>query len=279
MKALRQGSAGARRASRGERKGKIRPTSERRAFTLIELLVVVAILALLVSILLPSLQKAKSLARAAICMTNLRGILTASSCYAADNFETLPAWNYYSDKKDHWTHQLAIYINRSVDVSNPDQRNIPLYQCPESADELVQQQTVAWWKDQMPVTYGMSYLGSCTDFSNPAHFDKYRYLKESMLASTSEFLLYADTLAPGIYVPTVSKWTYPWYFNHESTGYRPGWKYMVGWRHSSQSPFELADPNALSNCVFLDAHVEAMNSENFAQYNPTQANAKSLHFP
>jgi len=54
------------------------------AFTLIELLIVVAIIALLVSILLPSLQAAQYLARCAICSANQKTVVLAASYYAGD---------------------------------------------------------------------------------------------------------------------------------------------------------------------------------------------------
>lgn len=57
---------------------------QKKGFTLIELLVVVAIIALLISILLPSLNRAREQVKATVCMANLRSMGQAFTMYAEE---------------------------------------------------------------------------------------------------------------------------------------------------------------------------------------------------
>ncbi len=85
-----------------------------KGFTLVELLVVVAIIALLVSILLPTLGKAKEQTKIVMCLSNLRGLGLGYSMYTLENNNWYPqscgaggydpTWdyvlmNYYGNRK------------------------------------------------------------------------------------------------------------------------------------------------------------------------------------
>ena len=59
--------------------------SQSKGFTLIELLVVISIIALLLSILMPTLSKARHTAKRLVCQTNQRGLAQAYILYASDN--------------------------------------------------------------------------------------------------------------------------------------------------------------------------------------------------
>src|SRR5690349_10891085 len=87
------------------------PRSARSGFTLVELLVVIGIIAVLIGILLPTLNRAREQSRSAVCMNNLRQLGIAYMMYANDNNGWLPAsarganmlaqdWIHYQGTRD-----------------------------------------------------------------------------------------------------------------------------------------------------------------------------------
>ena len=68
----------------------------KKAFTLIELLVVVAIIAVLISLLLPALGQAREMAKKAACGSNMNQIARSIYFYAQDNHSWLPAYERYT---------------------------------------------------------------------------------------------------------------------------------------------------------------------------------------
>jgi prepilin-type N-terminal cleavage/methylation domain-containing protein/prepilin-type processing-associated H-X9-DG protein len=75
------------------RRGQARRSSS-SAFTLIELLVVIAIIAILATILLPAIHRAKAKAQGIVCLNNIKQLQLAWYLYAEDNGNQVPR-NYW----------------------------------------------------------------------------------------------------------------------------------------------------------------------------------------
>ncbi len=84
-------------------------------FTLVELLVVIAIIAILASLLLPALGKARHNAQRAVCSSHLRQIGVMTTIYLQDNDDyVIPA--DFGGAIDHWANYMCAELGGSVDL-------------------------------------------------------------------------------------------------------------------------------------------------------------------
>jgi len=90
--------------------------STKKAFTLIELLVVISIIALLIAILVPALQKVRKQARAVVCQANLKRWGTVLALYAEENEGRVPRGS-----------MAAVWLFRSSWLPDGDPNKPPVY--------------------------------------------------------------------------------------------------------------------------------------------------------
>src|SRR4051794_1974744 len=89
--------------------------TRRKAFTLVELLVVIGIIAVLISVLLPTLARARASAQRAACLSNLRTIMQMMNIYAAENLQQITL----GCNSDSYQGSYLIAINTGADVRWP----------------------------------------------------------------------------------------------------------------------------------------------------------------
>ena len=126
--------------------GAVRPVNggpkSRAAFTLIELLVVIAIIAILASLLLPALARARDKGKSAKCQSNLRQLGLAAVMYDEDNQVYPIGWPSADllalSLPPIWYRQLQPYLGRQTNVSGQG-----VFVCPSSLQKARPDEKIA----------------------------------------------------------------------------------------------------------------------------------------
>jgi prepilin-type N-terminal cleavage/methylation domain-containing protein len=171
----------------------------RRGFTLIELLVVIAIIAILASLLLPALTKAKEQGNRARCIGNVKQILLATQMYVNDNEDSMPytSWSSGSFNVPNWCYTRVGGNKPDHTVEKGQLWNYhntkDLYFCP-----LDRTNTVFFRQREMQVS---SYMmnGAVSRYSDMGPRGRFTTHKQSEFNPTSMLFWEADEKLPSNY--------------------------------------------------------------------------------
>jgi len=228
-------------------------------FTLIELLVVIAIIAILASLLLPGLAKAKATAQTVKCSSNMRNWNLADQMYAIDNADQIPLFGESSSDytKPFWHAKLAPYVAKQVQTDLIFNKTAIFYdqlrKCPGGSFG-----TVPFGKP----TTGRSTNWNCwigahfgafgSPLSGPFYYgDVSPPLKQSRIARTADAMLFMDTVDHYVYSPVEPSYNFGLDLDKDGV--------VDSMSQYPDVPFNYGRPtvhNKGANVALLDGHVE-----------------------
>ncbi len=235
------------------------------AFTLIELLVVISIIAVLMAIMMPALNKARESARRTVCAARLRSVSSGVFLFVADNDGWFPMMDGTTLKQlnipdgceecisigrsyphtDYWYKDIAVYLGIQDDPYIKYRRwneaesagiDAPtIYQCPSMKNTYYNVKGLAYgWSGAMG--------SKCKSYYNPTQTAYWRPRKAESIRSAAITGILGENIV-GI-DPIVEKLAlrYAWggVVDPVHTGGRTGF-YYYGKRHSEGSSYIAAD--------------------------------------
>jgi prepilin-type N-terminal cleavage/methylation domain-containing protein/prepilin-type processing-associated H-X9-DG protein len=247
----------------------------RAGFTLVELLVVIGIIALLISILLPSLAAARRQGRAVKCKAALREIGNAFSMYSIEFKGYWPvvihdttSTKYPTPIEMRWPDLLAKYVTAGRDVVKFDEinkirQNSVIWGCPEWAASFDNADTTL--AEKVRVGYGMqpypNYFDDGKNVQNMPYVTgtRGRYTKVTEWRKPTERGLVIDAVAHVIQMPDTMSPTHEWQpFN--PVAFSTIAFHVDGARHAPAGVSkEKTYTNPYMNMLFCDGHVSGVS--------------------